>query len=344
MTPASQPPAPKPTIASVSSAARRLSITGIVGNRTALWAAVALMALFLLVPTLLPGYQTLFRTILIYAALAYGWNFIGGYTGYVSFGNVTFFGLGAYCAGMLSARGVDNLFADIALAVVVNAAFAAAVGFPVLRLKGHYFGIATLGTALAVTDIIGNLDVFGGTGGLALKQVDQAHFSLYYYAAWLVAAAAILITYLVARSKLGYAFVAIRENEDAAAVLGISATRYKILAWAIGAAIAGAAGAVYARGNGFVDPSIAFAEDANVFPIVMTILGGIGTVAGPFIGAVILSGVNELLQRYFVKIHSIFFGAVIVAVVLLLPRGLVWLFGLRGGVRTWLNSLATYKA
>ena len=332
------------TIASASATLRKLSIGGIVGNRTALWVAVGMLALFLLVPVVLPGYQTLFRTILIYAALAYGWNFIGGYTGYVSFGNVTFFGLGAYCAALLSTHGLDNLFADVGLAVIVCASFAALVGLPVLRLKGHYFGIATLGTALAVTDIVGNLDVFGGTGGLALKQVDQAHFSIYYYAAWLVTAAAIGITFLVARSKLGYAFVAIRENEDAAAVLGISATRYKILAWAIGAAIAGAAGAVYARGNGFVDPSIAFAEDANVFPIVMTILGGIGTVAGPLIGAVILSGVNELLQRYFVKIHSIFFGAVIVAVVLLLPRGLVWLFGLRGGVRTWLNSLATYKA
>ncbi len=123
-----------------------------------------------------------------------------------------------------------------------------------LRLKGHYFGIATLGLALAVADIVGNLDAFGGTGGLALKQVDQAHFSLYYYASWLVAAAAIGVTFLIARSKLGYAFVAIRENEDAAAVLGISATRYKIVAWAISAAIAGAAGAVFAPGNGFVDP------------------------------------------------------------------------------------------
>ena len=302
------------------------------------------MVLLLFVPGALPGYQTLFRTILTYVALAYGWNIIGGYTGYVSFGNMVFFGLGAYCSALLSAHGVDNLFADVALAVIVNAAFAAIVGMPVLRLRGHYFGIATLGTALAVTDIVGNLDAFGGTGGLALKQVDQSHFSIYYYAAWLVAAAAIAVTFLVARSKLGYAFVAIRENEDAAAVLGISATRYKIIAWAISAAIAGAAGAVFAPANGFIDPSIAFAEDSNVFPIVMTILGGIGTVAGPFIGAVILSGVNELLARSFIKIHSLFFGAVIVAVVLLLPRGLVWLIGLRGGVRTWIKSLATYKA
>src|ERR1700681_37756 len=258
------------------------------------------MVLLLLVPTVWPGYQTLFRTILCFVALAYGWNIIGGYTGYVSFGNMVFFGLGTYCAALLSARGIDNLFADVGLAVVVNAAFAAVVGFPVLRLKGHYFGIATLGTALAVTDIVGNLDIFGGTGGLKVTQVDEAPFAIYYYAAWLVAAGAIAVTFLVARSKLGYAFVAIRENEDAAAVLGISATRYKIVAWAISAMMAGAAGAVVAPAERLIDPSITFAIDSNVCPIVMTILGGIGTVAGPFIGALLLAGANELLQRFFV--------------------------------------------
>src|ERR1700694_4018524 len=157
-----------------SATLRRIGLGGITGNKTALWISVGLMVLLLFVPTALPGYQTLFRTILTYIALAYGWNMIGGYTGYVSFGNMVFFGLGTYCAALLSARHVDNLFLDVGLAIVVNALFAALVGLPVLRLKGHYFGIATLGTALAVTDIVGNLDVFGGTGGLALKQVPQA--------------------------------------------------------------------------------------------------------------------------------------------------------------------------
>ena len=322
----------------------RIRMGGITGNVTALYITAGLMLALLLVPPVLPGYQTLFRTILTFVALAYGWNVIGGYTGYVSFGNVVFFGLGMYCSALLSAAHIDNLILDVLLAVVVNATFAAVVGLPVLRLKGHYFGIATLGLALAVQDIVGNLDVFGGTGGLAVKQVDQAHFSIYYYAAWLVAAGAIGATYLIARSKLGYAFVAIRENEDAAAVLGISATKFKVIAWAISAAFAGAAGAVYSPGNGFVDPSIAFAEDSNVFPIAMTILGGTGTVAGPFIGALILSGVNEVLARYFIKIHTLFFGGVIIAIVLLLPRGLTWLIGLRGGVRAWLKTLAAYKA
>jgi branched-chain amino acid transport system permease protein len=291
------------------------------------------------------GYvELLFRNILMYSAMAYGWNLIGGYTGYVSFGQVAFFGLGAYCSGVLATHHVDNVLAYVALAMLVCAVFAVIVGFPVLRLKGHYFAIATLGIGLAVSDIVANLDVLGGTSGLALHQADEAHFSIYYYAMWAVALASMLGTYFIARSKLGYAFVAIRENEDAAAVLGISATRYKIVAWAISAMMAGAAGAVFAPANGFIDPSITFSVDSNVYPIAMTILGGVGSVAGPFIGSLLLAGANELLQRSFVKAHSLFFGAMIVLIVLLLPRGLVWLFGLKGGARTWYKSLTAFRA
>jgi len=333
------------TVAATAAALRRAGLGGITGSPLAFVVVLVAMALLLAVPFAHNGYlNNVFRNILMYAAMAYGWNLIGGYTGYVSFGNVTFFGIGAYSAALLSAHGIDNLAADVVVGALASAAFAVVIGIPVLRLKGHYFGIATLGIGLAVSDIVANLDALGGTSGLAVHQVDDAHFSVYYYAMWLVALGAILGTYLIARSKLGYAFVAIRENEDAAAVLGIWATRYKVTAWAIGAMMAGAAGAIFAPANGFIDPSITFATDANVFPIAMTILGGIGTVAGPFIGAVILAGANELLQRYFVKAHTLFFGAMIVVIVLVLPRGLVWLFGLRGGLRTWAKSLTAFKA
>lgn len=328
-----------------SPSARRIGLGGITGNPIAFACVLVVMALLLAVPALHSDYlQVVFRNILMYAAMAYGWNLIGGYTGYVSFGNVTFFGIGAYCSAVLASHGVQNLFAYVIVAMIVNALFAIIVGFPVLRLRGHYFGIATLGIALAVGDIVENLDVLGASSGIRLPQVDEAHFSVYYYAMWLVALGAMLGTYAIARSKLGYAFVAIRENEDAAAALGISATRYKITAWAISGMMAGAAGAIFAPANGFIDPSITFAIDSNVFPIAMTILGGIGTVAGPFIGALLLAGANELLQRFFVSGHTLFFGAMIVLIVLLLPRGLVWLFGLRGGVRAWLRSVQTYRA
>lgn len=326
-------------------AMRRIGLGGITGSPVAFGVALVLMAALLTVPLGHNGYlDIVFRNILMYAAMAYGWNLIGGYTGYVSFGQVAFFGIGAYCSAVLSTHGVDNLLADVALACVVTCLFAVLVGMPVLRLKGHYFAIATLGIGLALSDIVANLDVLGASSGLRVVQVDEAHFTIYYYAMWMVALASMLATFFIARSKLGYAFVAIRENEDAAAVLGISATRYKITAWAISAMMAGSAGAVFAPANGFLDPSIAFSVDSNIFPIVMAILGGVGTVAGPFIGSLILAGVNELLQRYFIKIHTLFFGAMIVLVVLLLPRGLVWLFSLRGGARTWLKSLTAFKA
>ncbi len=324
---------------------KRIGLGGITGSPVAFACVLGAMALLLFVPFTHNGYiEIVFRNILMYAAMAYGWNLIGGYTGYVSFGNVTFFGVGAYCSGVLSAHGVQNLFVYVVVAMIVNAAFAALVGLPVLRLRGHYFAIATLGIGLAVSDIVENLDVLGASSGIHLQQVDEAHFSVYYYAMWLVALGAMLATFLIARSKLGYAFVAIRENEDAAAVLGIAPTRYKITAWAISAMMAGAAGAIFAPANGYIDPSITFAVDSNVFPIAMTILGGIGTVAGPFIGALLLAGANEVLQNYFVNSHTLFFGSMIVLIVLLLPRGLVWLFGLRGGARTWLESLAAYRA
>ena len=340
----SEPPAKNPT-AATGAALRSIGLGGITGSPVAFAVAIGLMVLLLAIPATHNGYlEIVFRNILMYAAMAYGWNMIGGYTGYVSFGQVAFFGLGAYCSALLSQAGVDNLFADVALACAVNGVFAFLIGLPVLQLKGHYFAIATLGVGLAITDIVANLDVLGGTSGLRVKQVDEAHFSIYYYAMWAVAMAAILATYFIARSKLGYAFVAIRENEEAAAVLGINPRRYKIAAWAISAMMAGAAGSVFAPANGFLDPSIAFSADSNVFPIVMALLGGIGTVAGPVIGSLILAGANELLQRYFIKIHTLFFGAMIVLVVLLLPRGLVWLFGLRGGARTWLKSLTVNKA
>jgi len=316
---------------------------GISGSRPALLAVVAVLGALLLVPALHNGYyENLCRGILMFGAMALGWNFIGGYTGYVSFGNVVYFGLGAYTSAALAEHGVENVWVAMPLAMVVAAVFAVVLGLPILRLRGHYFGIATLGIALATQEIIANVDALGGGTGVTLRQAEW--FSQYYYAMWLVCAASLLVTWLAARSKFGYALVAIRENEDAAAVLGINATAYKIAAWAISGMMAAPAGAVFAFANGFVDPPTAFSVDNNVFPIVMTILGGAGTVAGPVVGAIVLTAINETLWSHFPQIHTLFFGAVIVLVVLFLPRGLLYLRrGARGGWRGFLGSLTVYR-
>ena len=316
---------------------------GIVGNVTALRVSVAILLLLLFVPLLHSSYyENLARSVLMFAALSFGWNLIGGYTGYVSFGNVVFFGLGCYTTAALWQHWhLQNVTLSMILGALVAAAFAVVLGLPILRLRGHYFAIATLGIALATQEIIANVDWLGAGAGFTVRPVDS--YLTYFYHMWLVCAASMLVTYLVARSKLGYAFVAIRENEEAAAVLGVDATRYKIVAWAISAAMAAAAGAVFAGANGFIDPPTAFATDVNVFPVVMALLGGIGTVAGPLIGALILTAINETLWSHFPQIHTLFFGAVIVLVVLFLPRGLLWLLDTRGGWRGFVRTLGAYR-
>jgi branched-chain amino acid transport system permease protein len=315
---------------------------GITGSPQAFFIACGLLVLFLGIPALHNGYfENLARGVLMFATMALGWNVIGGYTGYVSFGNVVYFGLGAYTSAFLAMHGIYNVWLAIPLAIVVAALFAVILGLPILRLRGHYFGIATLGIALATQEIVANIDALGGGTGATIRQSE--FFTQYYYAMWLVCAASLVASWFIARSKLGYALVAIRENEDAAAVLGVDATRFKIAAWAISGMMAGAAGAVFAFANGFVDPPTVFGADYNVFPIVMAILGGVGTVAGPFAGALLLTAINETLWSHFPQIHTLFFGAVIVLVVLFLPRGLLFLVQRKGGWKQMLGSLRAYR-
>ena len=327
----------------VASAQRRSVLGGIMGNALALRVTAVLLIAFAFVPLLHNSYyENLCRGILMFATLSLGWNIIGGYTGYVSFGNVVYFGLGAYTTAALWQHWhIQNVAVCVGCAIVVGVSFALIMGIPILRLRGHYFGIATLGIALAVQEIITNVDWLGGGSGFTVRQLES--FSTYYYAMWIVCALSMLATFFIARSKLGYAFVAIRENEEAAAVLGVNPTRYKVVAWAISAAMAAAAGAVFAGANGFIDGPTAFAVDNNVFPIVMTILGGAGTVAGPLVGALILTAINETLWSHFPQVHTLFFGFVIVVVVVFLPRGILWLVTLRGGWRAFVSSLGNYR-
>ncbi|HEV3156304.1 MAG TPA: branched-chain amino acid ABC transporter permease [Candidatus Baltobacteraceae bacterium] len=315
---------------------------GIGGSSVAMILAVLAMIAVLAVPLLHSSYdENLSRSLLMYAAMSLGWNFIGGYTGYVSFGNVVFFGLGAYVAAVVSARGVPDVFVAIPLAAAVAALFAGLVGLPLLRLRGHYFGIATLAVALAVKELIENVDALGGGSGLAVHQ--SSVFITYFYAMWLVCAVCLLCTWLIARSKLGYAMVAIRENEEAAAALGIDPTRYKVFAWMISGAMTASAGATFAFANGNIDPATVFGIDYNIFPIAMVILGGIGTVAGPLLGAFLLTAFNEVLWGHFPALHNLFFGLAIVLIVFFVPRGVMSLFGLHGGRRGFIRYFQAYR-
>src|SRR5665213_1174362 len=157
---------------------------GITGNARALRVTVALLILLAFVPLLHSGYyENLGRSVLMFATLSLGWNIIGGYAGYVSFGNVVFFGLGTYTTAVLWQHWHQQsvLLAEIC-AVFVGVAFALVLGLPILRLRGHYFGIATLGIALATQEIVSNIDWLGAGSGLTVRPVDE--YSSYYYHMW----------------------------------------------------------------------------------------------------------------------------------------------------------------
>jgi branched-chain amino acid transport system permease protein len=296
------------------------------------WRYVGLAALGLAVAGLatLPGFMSPYQlrtytTLLLLALMAQGWNLIGGYTGYAAFGNAAFFGVGAYTTGllMLSAWQVPFWVALIAGAVVA-ALVATLIGLPVLRLKGHYFAIATLGVAEALRQIADSWDsLTNGSTGIDLPLEPNDAF--FYYTALVLVVLGLLVTWLLVRSKIGYGWVAIREDEDAAKMLGINATRFKVLAFALSAAFTALAGGVTAYQNIHVTPTDFFKIDYTLQAIIATIMGGTGTLFGPFIGAAVYQLLSTYLWGRFIELHPTFLGLIIIFFIVFIPRGLMQL-------------------
>jgi len=256
---------------------------------------------------------------LILATLAQSWNIIGGYTGYPSFGNSVFYGLGGYGVAVGMVQFQLPFAAGIALGVFLAVLFAFLLGLPVLRLRGHYFAIATLGLAEVMTAIVSNLEIAGRNIGLILPLVkgDTLFFEL--------SLALLVITTLtvawISRSRFGFGLIAIRENEEAAAVMGVNTTLYKILAFALCSIFAAIAGGIHAYWITYLDPTSAFDITLNIKMIIMAVFGGPGTVLGPVLGSFALSAISEVLATKVTSLASIFFGLVIVAAIVFMPRG-----------------------
>lgn len=291
----------------------------------------ALLAMFAL-PGHLNGYLLRFFTLLfISATLAQAWNLIGGYAGYASFGNVAFFGAGAFACGYAFEAWHWQFPAALAFAALVGALYAFAFGVPLLRLRGHYFAIATLGMGIGTEQLVAQIKALGGGSGMTLPINNDPHF--FYVASLALLIAAVLATLWIANSRLGYALAAVRENEEAAAVLGIDTTVVKIAAWTIAAAFTAAAGALFGYSQTFIDPPTAFDTNFNVQMIIMAMLGGAGTVVGPTIGAFVLQAVSEVIWRQAAASpwHTVVLGLVIVLVVIALPRGIMPFLGAGAG-------------
>jgi branched-chain amino acid transport system permease protein len=259
-------------------------------------------------------------SVLLLAVLAQSWNIIGGFTGYPSFGNSVFYGLGSYGVAIAMVQWKLSFGIGLLFGVALAVAFALLLGLPVLRLRGPYFAIATLALGQVMTAIVSNLEVAGRNIGLVLPILRN---DVLFYELSLIVLAAVTVTVAwLTRSRFGLGLVAIRENEESAAVMGINTTLYKVLAFTLSGAFTALAGGIHAYWITFLDPESAFDISLNVKMIIMTVFGGSGTVFGPLFGAFLLSGISEVLATAMTSVASLFYGLVIVLVVVLIPRGL----------------------
>src|SRR5438874_2204296 len=260
----------------------------------------------------------------MWITLAGSWNLISGLTGYVSFGHVAFFGAGAYAGAILVASAgwpwplaaLAGGAAALVLAVVI--------GYPCLRLKGPYFAIAMLGLNEVLRALVSYFEgLTGGGNGLSLPTLDATR--AIYYVMGALAVAVTAMTYAIITSRFGLRLMTIREDEVAAEAMGIPTFRHKLVAFLLSSIGPGIAGALTARDQGYIEPLSVFPLATTITMIVMTLFGGKGTVWGPVLGAVVLFVTQEMVWARYPYIHPLLFGAIIVAVVLAMPRGILGL-------------------
>jgi branched-chain amino acid transport system permease protein len=258
---------------------------------------------------------------LLFATLAQAWNIIGGYAGYASFGNSAFYGLGTYGTAIAMAQFHLPFGAGLVLGVVLAALCAGLIGVLILRLRGHYFAIATLGLSATIAAIVSNVGIAGRNIGLILPLTRSD--AMFYEAALALLVAATLTVAWISKSRFGMGLIAIREDEDAAAVMGINTTLCKIVALVLSASFTAVAGGIHAYWITFIDPDSAFDLTLNVRMVIMAVFGGPGTVLGPVLGSFILSAVYEVLASSISTAAALLFGLVIILAVIFMPRGLL---------------------
>lgn len=258
--------------------------------------------------------------------LASAWNQVGGLTGYPSFATAAFFGLGAYASAVMQKYGWSSLSGHAA-AGIVTAILAAPFGFVVLRLRGHYFAVASLMLAFILRELTtGWADLTGGGMGLNLPgaggdPLAVARLSLEVMV--MIAATSLAVSVVLARSWLGFGLACIRMNETAALSAGINAPLLKTLTFTISAALCGLAGAAYASWIGYIDPSDVYDVMWSVRPIIAALIGGVGTLFGPLVGAVLYLAFEELMWRNLLTFGTGALGILVTLLVLALPGGVL---------------------
>jgi branched-chain amino acid transport system permease protein len=293
-------------------------------------AGAAVCGLVALLPLVASPYFVAFVLVmLMYVALAASWNVISGFAGYISFGHVAFFGIGAYVAALLMTRHAMSWPAASLLGGGAAALAAVALGVVCLRLKGPFFAIAMLGLSETLRVLASYWDTLTG-GGFGISLPPVRDITPFYLAMLALAAAGVLGNLVIASSRFGLQLLAIREDEGAAEAVGVNTTACKVAAFVLSAVLPGVAGGVYARYVSYIEPQSVFFVFITAQMVVMTIFGGRGTVVGPVVGVVVLSTVAEVFWANFPFVHRVLYGALIVAIVLGMPDGLVEMLKTRG--------------
>ncbi len=277
--------------------------------------------------------------VLLFGYLATSWNILGGLAGQHSFGHSAFFGIGAYASTILFIYwGVPPLFGMI-LGGIIAAIASIGIGYPCFKLRGPYFALATLAfteifrIVVTSTEQVGSIDLKGAAGiliplkpGRSLLNFQFADKAHYYYLILVMLFLILFVYERVERSRWGLYLAAIRDNEEAARSVGISATRYKMIALALSAFFGATAGTFYAQFLLYIEPTL-FSSAFSIEILLIAIVGGAGTLLGPFLGALILTPISELTRAYlggtYAGVQLIIYGSVLVAVMMFAPQGLI---------------------
>ncbi|MBS1967531.1 MAG: branched-chain amino acid ABC transporter permease [Chloroflexi bacterium SZAS-1] len=328
----------RPSFASEAiTAEREASVKlGLLRRSPGLWLTLAIALVVGLYPALTGNVavREVVFTMLLSVALASSLNILLGYTGYVSFGHVVFFGLGGYVGMFLLSRGM-GLWLAAPAGGLASGVLAFLLGKAILRLRGAYFALATIGINEAMRAFINNFAPFGGPTGISLNfQIYTGYGGagqalwLTYYVLLGLAIVSLVLSYLVKTSKFGLGLMAIREDEDAAEVMGVITPNAKTWAYILSAIIPGIVGALFFFKNGNIEPNDAFRLHFSIEMLVMVMLGGQGTVLGPMLGAAGYQGLRGFLvtSPLFKDVQLAVAGGLLLLIVLFIPAGAVgWL-------------------
>ena len=284
-----------------------------------------------------PSHLNLAILVLMAAQLGVAWNLLGGYAGQVSLGHAAFYGIGAYTSTLLLMNFGVNPWLGVLLGGVTAAALSLAFGWSCFRLKGHYFAMATIAVAEIVQIVFTNWEYAGAAVGLTIPMAQQGWATLvfadklpYYWLALGLLVLTLATTWAVERSHIGYYLRAIKDEPDAARSIGINIARYKQIALCLSAFFTALGGSLYAQKELYIDPGSVLGTALSIKMALVSILGGVGTLFGPVVGAVVLTMIEEITRASFGGTgrgtDTIIYAALIVAIAVFYPNGLLGWF------------------